>query len=223
MSGPARKTPRYNQEFFREWRGLGPLAVGLIAIALIAAFLFYAFTKWIPFTDPGYEVRATFANAVDISDKSPIRIAGINVGRVVEVEPKGDATVVTFTVEEEGRPIRTDAAAQIARGLGVKAAVLPMCDEPVRTRILSEGAWRGLQEYLILDGGRPAVEGIELEGIASSGRRSRNTARARKNSGGAAPSWRECRILSKRKRARGRHAPRRAWLTTSRPRSDRRR
>ena len=69
-------------------------------------------------------------------------------------------------IAEGGR--LTDAAAQIARGLGVKAAVLPMCDEPVRTRVLSEGAWRGLQEYLILDGGRPAVEGIELEGIASS-------------------------------------------------------
>ncbi len=69
-------------------------------------------------------------------------------------------------IAEGGR--LTDAAAQIARGLGVKAAVLPMCDEPVRTRILSEGAWRGIQEYLILDGGRPAVEGIELEGIAGS-------------------------------------------------------
>jgi LPPG:FO 2-phospho-L-lactate transferase len=59
----------------------------------------------------------------------------------------------------------TDAAGQIARGLGVEARVLPMCDTPVRTRILCEGSWRGLQEYLILDGGNPAVEGIELEGI----------------------------------------------------------
>lgn len=59
----------------------------------------------------------------------------------------------------------TDAAGQIARGLGVTATVLPMCDTPVRTRILCEGSWRGLQEYLILDAGQPAVEGIELEGI----------------------------------------------------------
>jgi LPPG:FO 2-phospho-L-lactate transferase len=59
----------------------------------------------------------------------------------------------------------TDAAAQIARGLGVSASVLPMCDTPVRTRILCDGSWRGLQEYLILDGGDPAVEGIELDGI----------------------------------------------------------
>jgi LPPG:FO 2-phospho-L-lactate transferase len=62
----------------------------------------------------------------------------------------------------------TDAAGQIARGLGVSAGVLPMCDEPVRTKILCEGSWRGLQEYLILDGGKPPVDGIELDGIAGS-------------------------------------------------------
>ncbi len=67
-------------------------------------------------------------------------------------------------ISEGGR--LTDAAAQIARGLGVRARVLPMCDEPVRTKILCDGSWRGLQEYLILDGGRPAVEGIELDGIS---------------------------------------------------------
>ncbi|MEX0620749.1 MAG: 2-phospho-L-lactate transferase [Solirubrobacterales bacterium] len=60
----------------------------------------------------------------------------------------------------------TDAAGQIARGLGVSASVLPMCDTPVRTRILCDGSWRGLQEYLILDGGQPEVAGIELDGIA---------------------------------------------------------
>jgi LPPG:FO 2-phospho-L-lactate transferase len=60
----------------------------------------------------------------------------------------------------------TDAQQQIARGLGVEATVLPMSDHPVRTRILCDGSWRGLQEYLILDGGLPEVEGIELAGIA---------------------------------------------------------
>lgn len=62
----------------------------------------------------------------------------------------------------------TDAQAQIGRGLAVAARVLPMSDSPVRTRILCNGSWRGLQEYLILDGGVPEVEGIELEGIAES-------------------------------------------------------
>jgi LPPG:FO 2-phospho-L-lactate transferase len=61
---------------------------------------------------------------------------------------------------------RTGAQAQIARALGVRAQVLPMCEEPVRTRVRTAEGWRGLQEYLIVDGSRPAVEGVELQGIA---------------------------------------------------------
>lgn len=132
---PKKRNMRYNQEFFREWGGLGPFAVGAIALGLVAIFLFYAFTKSIPFTDPGYEIRATFANAVNIAQKSPVRIAGINVGKVTSIEPKGDATVVTFTVDEEGRPIRTDAAAQI------------------RPRLFLEGNW-----FIDLDPGTPGTD-----------------------------------------------------------------
>jgi LPPG:FO 2-phospho-L-lactate transferase len=60
----------------------------------------------------------------------------------------------------------TDAQAQIATGLGVAARVLPMSEEPVRTRVLTAAGWRGLQEYLVIDGGEPEVQGVELEGIA---------------------------------------------------------
>jgi LPPG:FO 2-phospho-L-lactate transferase len=61
---------------------------------------------------------------------------------------------------------QTEAQAQIARALGVRASVLPMADSPVRTVVHTAGGRRGLQEYLILDGGQPAIEGVELEGIA---------------------------------------------------------
>jgi LPPG:FO 2-phospho-L-lactate transferase len=63
-----------------------------------------------------------------------------------------------------GRP--TDAQAQIARGLGVEAKVLPMSDAPVRTKVLTAAGRRDLQEYLIVDRGEPEVVGVELEGIA---------------------------------------------------------
>jgi LPPG:FO 2-phospho-L-lactate transferase len=66
-------------------------------------------------------------------------------------------------LDEGGRP--TDAQAQIARGLGVEARVLPMTDTPVRTKVITPAGPRALQEYLILDGGQPPVEGVELEGI----------------------------------------------------------
>jgi LPPG:FO 2-phospho-L-lactate transferase len=67
-------------------------------------------------------------------------------------------------VAEGGR--RTDAQAQIARALGVRSAVLPMCEQRVRTRVRTAEGWRGLQEFLIVDRAQPAIEGIELEGIA---------------------------------------------------------
>jgi LPPG:FO 2-phospho-L-lactate transferase len=67
-------------------------------------------------------------------------------------------------LEEGGR--QTDAQAQIARGLGVRARVLPMSEAPVRTRVLTDAGRRGLQEYLIVDGGATEVRGVELEGIA---------------------------------------------------------
>ena len=44
----------------------------------------------------------------------------------------------------------TAAQGQIARALGVRAAVLPMCEQPVHTRVLTPDGWRGLQEFLIV-------------------------------------------------------------------------
>jgi LPPG:FO 2-phospho-L-lactate transferase len=67
-------------------------------------------------------------------------------------------------LDEGGR--QTDAQAQIARALGVAARVLPMSEARVRTRVTTAAGSRDLQEYLILDRGRPELRGIELEGIA---------------------------------------------------------
>jgi LPPG:FO 2-phospho-L-lactate transferase len=67
-------------------------------------------------------------------------------------------------LDEGGR--QTDAQAQIARALGVAARVLPMSEARVRTSVLTAAGRRGLQEYLIVDGGQPEVTGVELDGIA---------------------------------------------------------
>jgi LPPG:FO 2-phospho-L-lactate transferase len=61
----------------------------------------------------------------------------------------------------------TTAQEQIARAVGVKAAVLPMCEQQVRTQVRTEAGWRDVQEYLIQDRGEPAVEAVELRGISS--------------------------------------------------------
>jgi LPPG:FO 2-phospho-L-lactate transferase len=59
----------------------------------------------------------------------------------------------------------TAAQGQIARALGVTARVLPMAEEPVATRVRTPTGWRGLQEFLIVDGSGPAIEAVEVEGI----------------------------------------------------------
>ena len=59
----------------------------------------------------------------------------------------------------------TAAQGQIARALGVRAAVLPMCEQPVRTRVLTPDGWRGLQEFLIVDQSQPPIQGIEVQGL----------------------------------------------------------
>ncbi len=60
----------------------------------------------------------------------------------------------------------TAAQAQIGRALGNRAAVLPMSEQPVRTRVQTPAGWRGLQEFLILDHAEAPIVGVELEGIA---------------------------------------------------------
>jgi LPPG:FO 2-phospho-L-lactate transferase len=60
---------------------------------------------------------------------------------------------------------QTDAQAQIARALGARAAVLPMCEEPVRPAVQTPAGRRGLQEFLIVDGAAAPIEAIEVSGL----------------------------------------------------------
>lgn len=70
----------------------------------------------------------------------------------------------THFIAEGGR--LTAAQAQIARALGAGAAVLPMCEERVRTRVLTARGWRELQEFLILDRGEEPIVDVEVAGLA---------------------------------------------------------
>jgi ABC-type transporter Mla subunit MlaD len=93
----------------RFYRGPAPWVFGLIVVLLLAAGVYMAFAKKLPFTGNGYELTATFENAASLRVGSPVRIAGVNVGKVTSVEGDGDAAKVTFTVADEGQPIHDDA------------------------------------------------------------------------------------------------------------------
>ena len=63
----------------------------------------------------------------------------------------------------------TRAHARVVEAMGVRAQVLPMADEPVRTRVLAGGRWLPFQEYMILQRAALPVEGVEFAGASSAG------------------------------------------------------
>ena len=60
---------------------------------------------------------------------------------------------------------QTEIQLDVAAALGVAGRVLPMCDEPVRTRIRTADGWQEFQNYLVRDGAKPDVEEVEFAGI----------------------------------------------------------
>jgi len=87
--------------------------IALIFILVFTLGPYLAFTKHVPFTGYGYTLNATFSNGANISVNSPVRIAGVDVGKVISASRDGDNTKLSFTVESSGRPIHDDAFAQI--------------------------------------------------------------------------------------------------------------
>jgi LPPG:FO 2-phospho-L-lactate transferase len=59
----------------------------------------------------------------------------------------------------------TEAIGELTRALGLRARVLPMADQPVRTRILARGRWVPFQEFMIRERGEGPVDGVELQGV----------------------------------------------------------
>ena len=99
-----------------------PVRFATVLLIALAIALYFGFTKHIPFKH-GYRLNAVFSTAVNIKSKSPVRIAGVNVGKVTSIKREGDAGLVSMEIESRGLPIHADATAKI------------------RPRIFLEGNW----------------------------------------------------------------------------------
>jgi ABC-type transporter Mla subunit MlaD len=107
--------------------------VGLVLVIVLAIASLLAFTKQVPWGD-AWDVKVVFSSAQNIRPSSPVRIAGVEVGKVTSVEhlsaaedddlqaqvgqpttaveddtPGEQAAVVTMELSEEARPLREDA------------------------------------------------------------------------------------------------------------------
>ncbi len=113
-----------------------PVRTGLLLVVIVALVTYFGFTKHIPFKH-GFQLKAVFATAVNIHPKSPVRIAGVDVGKVRSIKREGKDGLVTMEIESRGLPIHSDATLKI------------------RPRIFLEGNW-----FVELQPGSPSAKNV---------------------------------------------------------------
>ncbi len=77
---------------------------------------YLGFTKDVPLINSPYEVRAAFRDTSGINPGSPVRIAGVEVGKVTGVEstrPGARSATLTLAIRDNGRPLYADTSAKI--------------------------------------------------------------------------------------------------------------
>jgi phospholipid/cholesterol/gamma-HCH transport system substrate-binding protein len=105
---------------------VSPFAAGAIATVVLVVFSYFAYTKANPFDDP-YELNFVVRSANELKQRSPVRIAGVEVGKVTGVEPiasddrellpeHADESFARVTMQiddDEALPIKEDATIKI--------------------------------------------------------------------------------------------------------------
>jgi len=99
---PSRLRPQHN------------VRLAAIVFAIMLPLLYLGFTKNVPFTS-GFQINAVFRSANSIRPGSPVRVAGVNVGKVVEVTryKNSDSANVKMEMDESGLPVHADAQLKI--------------------------------------------------------------------------------------------------------------
>jgi phospholipid/cholesterol/gamma-HCH transport system substrate-binding protein len=119
-----------------EMQRYNPLRVGIVFLVFLVIAVYFGFTKSIPFKHP-YNLKAVFATGVNIRPKAPVRIAGVDVGKVTSLVRRGDTGLVSMEIESKGLPLHSDATVKI------------------RPRIFLEGNW-----FVELQPGSPSAKTI---------------------------------------------------------------
>jgi phospholipid/cholesterol/gamma-HCH transport system substrate-binding protein len=131
-----RRWRRHDEIPVVELNRTNPIRFAIVMILIIIVGVYFGFTKRIPFKH-GFRLNAQFASAVNIKGKSPVRIAGVDVGKVSSIKRDGNTGLVTMEIESRGLPIHADATAKI------------------RPRIFLEGNW-----FVELQPGSPSTSAL---------------------------------------------------------------
>ena len=97
----------------KPFRERNPVIIGAISLAVIAAMVLAAFrAEDLPLIGGGDTYHAAFKEAGELKANDEIRVAGVRVGKVKEVDLAGDHVRVTFNVDR-GVDIGRDTGADI--------------------------------------------------------------------------------------------------------------
>jgi phospholipid/cholesterol/gamma-HCH transport system substrate-binding protein len=92
---------------------VSPRAAGIAGIAVMVLLTYLVFGGALPFQHQ-YTIKAVFSEASEVGDRSPVRIAGVDVGSVTDVKRgPGTTAIVTMSVDHSALPIHRDATLKI--------------------------------------------------------------------------------------------------------------
>ena len=105
----------------RSFRSRNPIPIGIAGLVVIGLGLTVAmFSDDLPIIGGGTSYSAEFSEAAGLQPDDEVRIAGVKVGKVTDVELSGSNVAVTFKVKDAWVGDQTSAAIKIKNVLGQK-------------------------------------------------------------------------------------------------------
>jgi len=109
----------------RSFRSRNPMPIGIAGLVVIGLGLTVAmFSDDLPIIGGGTSYSAEFSEAAGLGADDEVRIAGVKVGKVTDVELSGSNVLVTFKVKDAWVGDETSAAIKIKNVLGQKYLAL---------------------------------------------------------------------------------------------------
>lgn len=94
-------------------RRLSLNVLGVLGLIVIFAVVYFSFAKRVPFIY-GYRIEAVVSNSSQLRKGSPVRVAGVDVGKVVKLsEGPGTTAILQLEFKDSGLPIHQDATLRI--------------------------------------------------------------------------------------------------------------
>ncbi len=87
------------------------MAAFCLSCVALLLFLWSSFGGAVPFSPRGYQVQVTLHEGGALTRQAEVRIAGVDVGRVVALDARDGATVATLELEDQVVPLPRDARA----------------------------------------------------------------------------------------------------------------